>query len=66
MLERNDPAPSLTCGRCTPEPEAAPTTSTRPTPLNLSTEPANGTWKLRTQDAAAADIGRIDSWTISL
>ena len=35
-------------------------------PANLSSEPANGTWKLRVQDAAAADVGRIDSWTISL
>jgi uncharacterized delta-60 repeat protein len=34
--------------------------------INLSTEPANGTWKLRVQDAAAADVGRIDSWTINL
>ena len=34
--------------------------------VNLSSEPANGTWKLRVQDAAAADIGRIDSWTINL
>ena len=34
--------------------------------VNLSSEPANGTWKLRVQDAAGADIGRIDSWTISL
>ncbi|HEY6886822.1 MAG TPA: proprotein convertase P-domain-containing protein [Solirubrobacter sp.] len=32
---------------------------------NLSSEPANGTWKLRVQDAAAADIGRIDTWTLS-
>jgi subtilisin-like proprotein convertase family protein len=34
--------------------------------VNLSSEPANGTWRLRVQDAAAADIGRIDSWTINL
>jgi hypothetical protein len=34
--------------------------------VNLSSEPANGPWKLRVRDAAAADIGRIDSWTISL
>ena len=33
---------------------------------NLSPEPADGTWKLRVQDAAGADIGRIDSWTLSL
>jgi len=35
-------------------------------PTNLSSGPANGTWKLRVQDAAGADIGRIDSWTLSL
>jgi aminopeptidase S len=34
--------------------------------VNVSTESANGTWKLRVQDAAAADVGRIDSWTIHL
>jgi aminopeptidase S len=34
--------------------------------LNLSSEPANGTWRLRVQDAAYADVGRIDSWTINL
>jgi hypothetical protein len=34
--------------------------------INLSSKPANGTWKLRVQDAAAADVGRIDSWTINL
>ena len=34
--------------------------------VNLSAEPANGTGRLRVQDAAAADVGRIDSWTISL
>src|SRR4051794_18140979 len=34
--------------------------------INLSSEPANGTWKLRVQDAAAADVGRIDSWTFNL
>ena len=33
---------------------------------NLSSEPANGTWKLRVQDAAAADIGRIDAWSLNL
>jgi subtilisin family serine protease len=32
--------------------------------VNLSSEPANGTWQLRVRDAAAADTGRIDSWTI--
>ena len=34
--------------------------------VNLSSEPAAGTWKLRVQDAAAADVGRIDAWTINL
>ena len=34
--------------------------------VDLSSEPANGTWKLRVQDAAAGDVGRIDSWTIDL
>jgi subtilisin-like proprotein convertase family protein len=34
--------------------------------VNLSSEPANGTWKLRVQDAAGGDVGRIDSWSITL
>jgi subtilisin-like proprotein convertase family protein len=34
--------------------------------VNLSSEVANGTWKLRVQDAAAADVGYIDSWTLNL
>jgi hypothetical protein len=34
--------------------------------VNLSSEPANGTWTLRVQDAAFADEGRIDSWRLSL
>ena len=34
--------------------------------VNLSSEPANGTWRLRVQDAAGGDIGRIDTWTISV
>ena len=34
--------------------------------VNLSSEPSNGIWKLRVQDAAAADFGRIDSWSITL
>ena len=33
---------------------------------NLTSEPANGTWKLRVQDAAGGDIGRIDAWTLTL
>jgi len=34
--------------------------------VNLSTEAANGTWRLRVQDAAAIDTGTIDSWTLNL
>ncbi|BCB83031.1 hypothetical protein Psuf_003440 [Phytohabitans suffuscus] len=34
--------------------------------VNLSSEAANGTWRLRVQDAAASDTGRIDSWTLNL
>jgi subtilisin-like proprotein convertase family protein len=34
--------------------------------VNLSSEASNGTWKLRVQDAAAADVGTIDSWTLNL
>ncbi|MFD0739911.1 M4 family metallopeptidase [Lysobacter koreensis] len=33
--------------------------------LNLSTEALNGTWKLRVNDNAAQDTGRIDSWSIT-
>jgi Zn-dependent metalloprotease len=33
---------------------------------NLSSEAANGTWRLRVQDAASADIGSINSWTLTL
>jgi vibriolysin len=32
--------------------------------LNLSSEALNGTWKLRVNDNANADTGRIDSWSI--
>lgn len=35
-------------------------------PLNLSAYAANGTWTLRVRDAATADVGRIDSWTLDL
>ncbi|BCJ75301.1 hypothetical protein CS0771_48450 [Catellatospora sp. IY07-71] len=35
-------------------------------PVNLSGETANGTWRLRVQDAAAADVGRIDTWTLTV
>jgi Zn-dependent metalloprotease/subtilisin-like proprotein convertase family protein len=34
--------------------------------VNLSSEVSNGTWKLRVEDAAAADVGAIDTWTLSL
>jgi subtilisin family serine protease len=33
---------------------------------NLSTEAANGVWRLRARDAAFLDSGRIDSWTLDL
>lgn len=33
--------------------------------LNLSTELLNGTWKLRVNDNAAADVGYINSWSIT-
>ncbi|RNF83797.1 M20/M25/M40 family metallo-hydrolase [Montanilutibacter psychrotolerans] len=33
--------------------------------LNLSTEALNGTWKLRVNDNAGGDTGKIDSWTIT-
>jgi subtilisin family serine protease/subtilisin-like proprotein convertase family protein len=34
--------------------------------VNLSSEAANGTWRLRVQDAASLDTGRIDTWTLNL
>lgn len=34
--------------------------------VNLSGEAANGTWKLRVQDAARYDTGYINSWTLTL
>jgi aminopeptidase S len=33
---------------------------------DLSSEVANGTWNLRAQDVAAGDVGKIDTWTLSL
>ena len=33
--------------------------------VNLSTEALNGTWKLRVNDNAGGDTGRIDSWSIT-
>ena len=32
--------------------------------MNLSSEAANGTWRLRVRDAASADTGYINSWTL--
>ncbi len=34
--------------------------------VNLSPEAANGTWNLRVQDAASADTGYLNSWTLTL
>ena len=34
--------------------------------VNLSGETANGTWNLRVRDAASADTGFIDTWTLDL
>jgi subtilisin-like proprotein convertase family protein len=34
--------------------------------VNLASEAANGTWRLRVQDAAALDTGYINSWTLTL
>ncbi|MEV0397464.1 trypsin-like serine protease [Polymorphospora rubra] len=34
--------------------------------VNLSSEARNGTWKLRVRDAAAADVGYLNSWTLRL
>ena len=33
--------------------------------LNLSSEPRNGTWRLRVNDNAAGDTGYIDNWSIT-
>ncbi|MFZ3492669.1 S8 family peptidase [Streptomyces sp. 5.8] len=33
--------------------------------VNASTEVANGTWKLRVNDNAGGDIGKIDSWNLA-
>ncbi|MER5936233.1 S8 family serine peptidase [Streptomyces sp. NPDC001928] len=33
--------------------------------VNASSETANGTWKLRVQDTAAQDTGRINSWKLT-
>jgi subtilisin-like proprotein convertase family protein len=34
--------------------------------VNLSSEPANGTWKLRVRDAASGDVGFLNTWTLTL
>jgi len=34
--------------------------------VNLSSEAKNGTWRLRVQDAATADTGYINSWTLNI
>ncbi len=34
--------------------------------VNLSSELANGTWKLRVNDNAANDVGYINSWTLNV
>lgn len=34
--------------------------------VNLSSEAKNGIWRLRVQDAASADTGYIDTWTLTL
>jgi serine protease len=33
--------------------------------VNLSSEPLNGTWKLRVNDNAGGDIGYINSWSVT-
>ena len=33
--------------------------------VNLSSEPLNGTWKLRVNDNANADTGYINSWSVT-
>ncbi|HEY5849922.1 MAG TPA: proprotein convertase P-domain-containing protein [Lysobacter sp.] len=33
--------------------------------LNLSSEPLNGTWKLRVNDNASGDVGYINSWSVT-
>ncbi|MFD0970915.1 S8 family serine peptidase [Plantactinospora endophytica] len=34
--------------------------------VDLSSETANGRWRLRVQDAAPADTGHLDTWTLNL
>ncbi|MBB5958065.1 hypothetical protein FHS29_004673 [Saccharothrix tamanrassetensis] len=35
-------------------------------PVNLTGEARSGTWTLRVQDAAAQDVGLVDTWTLTL
>lgn len=35
-------------------------------PVTLTSEPLNGTWRLRVTDAARGDIGTIDTWSLTL
>ena len=35
-------------------------------PINLSGETANGAWKLRVQDTAAQDTGKLNNWSLTL
>jgi secreted trypsin-like serine protease len=34
--------------------------------VNLGTQARNGTWRLQVRDAAAGDVGHLDSWTFTL
>jgi subtilisin-like proprotein convertase family protein len=34
--------------------------------VDLSSEPANGTWKLRVNDNGSGDVGKIDTWTLNV
>lgn len=34
--------------------------------VDLSSEPSDGTWKLRVQDVALAETGYLDTWTVNL
>lgn len=33
--------------------------------VNLSSEPLNGTWRLRVNDNGPGDVGKIDSWSVT-
>nr|MDT0662771.1 S8 family serine peptidase [Micromonospora sp. DSM 115978] len=35
-------------------------------PVDLSAEPADGTWRLRVRDVFAYDIGHLDTWTLTV